>query len=299
MKDTTSHIKYLVANNFLEEAIKNLIKLSEGNRNTVFINQALQLSSRFKKEKFKIINGFSDGETEINRISFSILELCDEIMNYSFQNNTLNQTTYTKNSIIFEGNKGESYYKFIGSKILNYEITEYIHAGGFGVVYKARHRKLGNIVAFKISFEIDEGFEFLDEIMSVGITGLQLLNHNYIIKTIDMGEIVINGSKRIFIVMEYISGGTLADIKKEDLSKDEVLKRIEIFKKVCIGMHYSHNIKYTNKLGFQSKGLMHGDIKPANVLLTKDFQPKIMDYMFVDMSKLVEILDSTNKCNGI
>ena len=287
MKNTISSIKDLVANNLLGEAIKALIELS--NENTVFVNQALQLSSRFKKEKFNIINGLSDDKIEMNRISFSTLELCDEIKNYLNHKNDLTQPRHKEDSISFVDRKEKFYEKFIGLKIMNYEIIEYIHAGGFGGVYKARHNKLRNIVALKISHEIDEGFEFLDEIMSVGITGLQLLNHKYIIRTIDMGEIIINDSKRIFIIMEYISGGTLADLNKENLSGDEVLKRIEIFKKVCRGMHYSHNIRYRNKLGFQSTGLMHGDIKPANILLTETLEPRIMDFMFVDMSKLVEI----------
>lgn len=89
--------------------------------------------------------------------------------------------------------------------------------------------------------------------------------------------------------MEYIAGGTLADLNKKNLLKDEVLKRIDIFKKVCRGMHYAHNVRYRNKLGFQSLGLMHGDIKPANILLTETLEPRIMDFMFVDMSKLMDI----------
>lgn len=277
-------IKNLVSEFRIEEAIKQLILLLE---NTNHINQALQISSRFKKEKFNIINGLSDDKTEMNKISYSILELCDELKNYlpEIQNESL-LLTGVKDQLDDSLN---FYDKFIGLSILNYEIVEYIHAGGFGGVYKAKHNRLGTVYAIKISHEIDEGFEFLDEIMSIGITGLQLLNHKYIVKTYDVGEIVIHGTKRMFIVMEFIDGGTLADLEKQNLSYSEVLNRIEIFKKVCRGIYYSHTLRYTNKLGFQSQGLMHGDIKPANILLTKSFEPRIMDFMFVDMSKLVEI----------
>jgi serine/threonine protein kinase len=279
-------IKSMVSYGHIEAAISFLIDLSERAGNTTYINQALLLSSRFKKEKFNLLNGLSDDKFEMNRITFSILEICDEISGYFSINkqSMLDHINYGKNK-----NDEDVFEKFVGMKILNYTITEFIHAGGFGAVYKAVHNKLGNIVAIKITYEIDEGFGFLDDIMSVGITGLQLLNHKYIIKIIDMGEILIEKSMRIFIIMEYISGGSLADLRKDNLNEEEVLNRIDIFKKVCRGILYSHNIKYTDRYGFQHIGLMHGDIKPMNILLTKAGDPKIMDFMFVDMRLLVNI----------
>jgi serine/threonine protein kinase len=277
-------IKRLVAQGHIDEAIKTLVQVAE---NTPYINNSLLISSRYRKESFNIINGINDSTIELNRISSSILSLSDEILNYfiiSENNIVINNTIY--------GNleeKETSFEEILWLKIDKYIITEYIHSGGFGSVYKAKHSHLGHTYALKISHEIEEGFDFLDEIVSLGVTGLQLLNHQYIVKTYDIGEVVINSTKRIYLVMEFIDGGTLADIKKTDLRKENVWDRLEIFKKVCSGIHYAHNLKYTNKLGFQVMGLMHGDIKPSNILLTKKGEPKIMDFMFVDMTKLVEI----------
>ncbi|MBK8656913.1 MAG: serine/threonine protein kinase [Haliscomenobacter sp.] len=287
-KSAVEEIKRLISYGKTEEAIQTVIAFAE---NTTLINEALQLSSRYKKEKFNIINGLTSQKdnTEINSISFSVLNLVDELFlsiktDQSKFNHTLEYQIIDTNR-----DRDDAFEAVIGLKIDKYQITEYIHSGGFGSVYKAKHTHLGHTYAVKISHEIEEGFDFLDEIISLGVTGLQLLNHPYIVKTYDVGEVVINSSKCFYIVMEFIDGGTLNNITKTGLQKADVWNRIDIFKKVCLAMHYSHNLKYTNKLGFQVTGLMHGDIKPANILLTKNNEPKIMDFMFVDMSKLVEI----------
>lgn len=280
----TQQIKRLVGQGRIEDAIKTLVQVAE---NTPYINDSLLLSGRYRKEKFNVINGTSDGTTEINRVSSSILSLSDEILSYFIASNNHKAET---NKIHDSYEVAESTFEaLIGLKIDKYLITEYIHSGGFGSVYKAKHSHLGHIYALKISHEIEGGYDFLDEIISLGVTGLQLLNHHYIVKTYDIGEVVINGTKRIYMAMEFIDGGSLADIEKTGLGKENIWERIELFKKICSGIHYAHNLKYTNRIGFQVTGLMHGDIKPANILLTKKGEPKIMDFMFVDMSKLVEI----------
>ncbi len=279
MKDQIQQIKLLVAHDEMEEALKRLIQIAE---NTPFINDTLLLSNRYRKEKLRFINGTNENATEINRITAAVLALSDELLLFAEQPSNAPMSKVQR----LQENKPES---IIGLAIDKYLITDYIHAGGFGTVYKARHSHLGHTYAVKISHEIELGFDFLDEIISLGITGLQLLDHPSIIKTFDIGEVVLHGGKRIYIVMEYIEGGTMADLTKSGLGKGEIWRRVEIFRKVCLGIHYAHHLKYTNKLGFQVTGLMHGDIKPSNILMRNGTEPKIMDFMFVDMSKLVEI----------
>lgn len=263
MSSQIEMIKDFIAQGDTENALRWLIYSA---KNTPYINAALQLSGRLKKEQFNLINGISEGNIELNKISTSVLVLADELLKTENRKNELKINQPLNKSD--ESDRDEVFNSVIGLDIDKYSVTGYIHSGGFGSVYKAKHKNLGHTYALKISHEIEEGFDFLDEIISLGVTGLQLLNHSNIVKTYDVGEVIINNTNRIYIVMEFVEGGTLADLSKFGLKKEDVWKRIEIFKKICLGIHYAHNLRYTNRLGFQVRGLMHGDIKPANILLT-------------------------------
>ena len=95
--------------------------------------------------------------------------------------------------------------------------------------------------------------------------------------------------------MEFITGGTLNELPKENLSIDEINGRLKIFEKICEAILYAHTRKYRNTAGYTVTGLMHGDIKPGNVLLTEERDPKVMDFMFVDLHRLLEIETKTPK----
>jgi hypothetical protein len=179
--------------------------------------------------------------------------------------------------------------RFIGKKINNYVITDYIHSGGFGSVYKAQHIHLDKICAIKISHQITRGYRNLKDVIAVGLNGLRLLNHPNIVRVEDVCKMSLDGDTRLVIVMEFISGGTLKELAKDNLSKEEINGRLKIFKKICDAIQYAHTKKYRNTAGYTVTGLMHGDIKPGNVLLTEEREPKVMDFMFVDLHRLLEI----------
>jgi serine/threonine protein kinase len=178
---------------------------------------------------------------------------------------------------------------FIGLKINSYIITEYINSGGFGSVYKAKHENLERVVAIKISHQITRGYRNIKDVLSVGVNGLKHLIHPNIVKVEDLFEGSFRDEKRLVIVMEYVPGGALKDLKKEGLSKEEMAQRMAIFTKICHAIFYAHTKKYKNSMGLPITGLMHGDIKPTNVLLTTAGEPKVMDFMFVDLNRLLEI----------
>lgn len=297
MITSIKNIKDLISQGKVGKSIDMLTFIA---KQTDYYNSAVLISSRFEQYSLSEINGTDNNKIEKNKLINSILQLCDKISKeYPNNQETINgkpiktskkiEYIETESAFNHNSNNNNLFQELIGFQINNYVITEYIHSGGFGSVFKAKHKHLNNIYAIKISHEVESGFDLLDEILSLGITGLQVLNHDYIVKTYDIGKIIINGSMRIFIVMEFIDGGDLDKISRTNLSVKEIWDRIDIFNKICQGIYYSHTIKYKNKFGFQVVGLMHGDIKPANILITQKRIPKIMDFMFVDMTKLIEI----------
>jgi serine/threonine-protein kinase len=180
-----------------------------------------------------------------------------------------------------------------GTRVGNYEILKFLGAGGFGNVYLAKQVHLHSVYAIKISHEIKVGREYLDNIISVGISSLKSLKHRNVITVHDVGEIEIDSNPRIYIVMDYIKGGTLDELAKSDLSKEAINNKIAIFRKVCLAIEAAHKLVHHNRFGFEIHGLYHGDIKPQNILMEEQNEPIVIDFMFVDMNSLYEIIVNT------
>jgi serine/threonine protein kinase len=143
-----------------------------------------------------------------------------------------------------------------------YELIEKIGGGGMAVVYKARCKLLDRFVAVKIlrpEFTNDEEFvkRFRIEAQSAAS-----LSHPNIVSIYDVGH---EGNIH-YIVMEYIDGITL----KEYISHEGFLKwkqAVNIAIQICSAIEQAHR-----------NHIVHRDIKPHNILLTKDGIAKVTDF---------------------
>ncbi len=142
-----------------------------------------------------------------------------------------------------------------------YKIAEVVGKGGMGIVYKAEDTKLKRKVALKfLPPELTRDTEAKERFVLEARTAAALSHPN--ICTIH--EISEEEGKS-FIAMEYIEGQCLkARMGKEPLKLEEVL---EIAIQVAEGMDEAHK-----------KGIIHRDIKSANIMVTDKGQAKIMDF---------------------
>jgi serine/threonine protein kinase len=151
----------------------------------------------------------------------------------------------------------------IGTLLLNrYELLEKIGEGGMGVVYKAKCHLLNRFVAVKIlKTELSNDEDFVARFKREA-TSIAKLSHTNIVNIHDVGsENNIN-----FIIMEYINGKTLKQVIKEKgrLSSQDTLG---IVLQVAKALDCAH-----------SNNIIHRDIKPDNIMITKDMIVKIMDF---------------------
>ncbi len=133
-----------------------------------------------------------------------------------------------------------------GTLLGPYEILALIGAGGMGEVYKARDTRLNRMVAVKVSHErFSDRFE--REARSIAS-----LNHPHICSLYDIGP--------DYLVMEYVDGKPLGPIT-------ETRKLLDLAVQVADGMAAAH-----------AAGLVHRDLKPDNILVTRDGRAKILDF---------------------
>ncbi len=151
----------------------------------------------------------------------------------------------------------------IGMMIGNrYEIIEKIGTGGMSDVYKAKCHKLNRFVAMKVlKQEFSENANFVSKFRIEAQAAAGLMHPN-IVNVYDVGE--ENGI--YFIVMELVEGITLKKYieKKARLGYKEA---VSIAIQVCMGIQVAHN-----------NHIIHRDIKPQNIIISKDGKVKVTDF---------------------
>jgi serine/threonine protein kinase len=167
---------------------------------------------------------------------------------------------------------------FIGQNFGRYQILERLGEGGMATVYKAYDSRLDREVAIKVirrdAFPADQ-IEMLLKRFERESKSLAKLSHPNIVGVLDYGE--HDGSP--YLVMEYLSGGTLKELLGEPMPWQEAIKLIL---PIAQALDYVHGNNIINR-----------DVKPSNVLMTLKGEPKLSDFglvkVFGDESK-----DATN-----
>lgn len=153
--------------------------------------------------------------------------------------------------------------KYIG-KVLDgrYEILEEVGNGGMAVVYKAKDFDTGAIVAVKIlREEYLDNEEFCRRFRNES-RAIALLNHPNIVKIFD----VCNSPSLQYIVMEYIDGISLKDyIEQQRVVR--VKEAVHFTTQILRALMHAH-----------SKGIVHRDIKPQNIMLLPNGRIKVTDF---------------------
>jgi tetratricopeptide (TPR) repeat protein len=155
----------------------------------------------------------------------------------------------------------------IGETISTYQILEEIGSGGMGIVYKAKDLKLGRFIALKfLSGTLSDNKEAKERFFQEA-KAAAALNHQNICTIYEVAE--VEGSS--FIAMEYIQGESLRDrIIRKSLDITEV---VDITFQIAKGLKEAH-----------AKGIVHRDIKSANIMLTESGQAKITDFGLAKLS---------------
>ncbi len=147
-----------------------------------------------------------------------------------------------------------------------YELDGVVGRGGMAEVYRARDIRLDRIVAIKTlraDLARDQIFQarFRREAQSAAS-----LNHPNIVAVYDTGEDMATGVPVPYIVMEFVDGRTVRDLL-QDGHRLLPERSLEIIDGVLRALDYSHQA-----------GIVHRDIKPGNVMVTRNGDIKVMDF---------------------
>jgi len=160
-----------------------------------------------------------------------------------------------------------------GQSIGRYHILEQLGEGGMAIVYKAYDTRLERNVALKVLRTDLFGSAIIEQILKRferEAKSLAKLSHSSIVNILDYGE--FEGSP--YLVMEYLPGGTLKQKLGHAIPWHEA---IQILLPISRGLAYAHQ-----------HGVIHRDVKPANVLMKEENIPVLTDF---GIAKLLEGAD--------
>jgi formylglycine-generating enzyme required for sulfatase activity/predicted Ser/Thr protein kinase len=143
-----------------------------------------------------------------------------------------------------------------------YRIVRVLGRGGMGTVYLAQDTLLGRPVALKVpTFTDDDGPEALERFQREARSAAQL-RHPNICPVYDVGT--IDGIH--YLSMAYIDGMPLSKVLRDGPRPDPAWSAA-VIRKVALALHAAHQC-----------GVIHRDVKPGNVLLTRDGEPVLTDF---------------------
>ena len=161
--------------------------------------------------------------------------------------------------------------KLIGTRLDGrYELTDLVGEGGMANVYRASDVLDNRVVAVKIlknEYSESEEFQrrFRDESKAIA-----MMSHPNIVKIYDMGF----SDKMQYIVMEYIDGITLKEYLKQRNGALTWKEVVHFATQVLSALDHAH-----------SKGIVHRDVKPQNIMLQADGSIKMMDFGIARFSR--------------
>ncbi len=146
--------------------------------------------------------------------------------------------------------------------ITGYEIINEIHRGGQGVVYQAVQQKTKRKVAIKVLLDGTHASRAGRRRFQREIELVAQLKHPNIVAVFHSDE---TEEGRQYCVMDYVRGVSLDRyVREKNFNLAELLT---LFAKICDAVNYAHR-----------KGVIHRDLKPGNILVDNEGEPKVLDF---------------------
>ncbi len=167
-----------------------------------------------------------------------------------------------------------------GTKLGQYEVQDFIGQGAMGLVYRAYHAQLARTGAVKVMQAIapdsDSIARFRREAQAIA-----QMRHPNILNVFDFGE----HEGMPYMIVEYVPGGSLANrLNQGHVDQAAALKYL---RGIAAGLDHAHGL-----------GIIHRDVKPANVLLEKDDTPVLADFGLAKLLQSSSVKSMTGVTTG-
>lgn len=171
------------------------------------------------------------------------------------------------------------------TKIGRFVLLERVGAGGMGTVYAAYDPKLDRKIAIKVLRPGEDGDDVDPSALLAEARALAKLTHPNVVTVFEVGTLDDHDEAQIFLAMEFVDGATLHNWVAEPRAP-ELIRRAAV--EVCKGLAAAHAV-----------GIVHGDIKPANVAITEGDRAIVLDFGLARMPERPDAEGERTSANGV
>jgi formylglycine-generating enzyme required for sulfatase activity/predicted Ser/Thr protein kinase len=160
----------------------------------------------------------------------------------------------------------------IGQTLSHYRILEKLGEGGMGVLYRARDARLERDVAIKVLRPEALGDASRRHRFAQEAKAASALNHPHIVTVYDVGQVAVSGGQVDFIAMECVEGRSLGQVMAE--------RRLGVSEAVDCAIQIAEALAAAH-----AAGIVHRDVKPANIMLTDAGRVKVLDFGLAKLAR--------------
>lgn len=221
-----------------------------------------------QRDRAAIVENLCDGDSEIRAQVGALLEADGEMPELDTPSRLLG-LPQTDSEKTIDG-AGAAIPERVGS----YTVVRLIGAGRFGAVYEATQAKTRRVVALKVVRLGRTGAQALQR-FEFEATALARLSHPGIAQIYEAGVDTNSGEARPFLAMEMVNGALITEFANRE--KLDLRSRVRLVARACEAVQHAHE-----------RGIVHLDLKPANIIVSADGYPKIVDFGVAMMSDAPE-----------
>ena len=221
----------------------------------------------------------------VNRLITSIAEL----LSLPQERGSLRQlATPVRLSMTFE-TLADNPESLIGTQLGAFVIERLLAAGGSGIAYLGRNPRTGQQVCVKVSLPVLSDMEGIRGALARGIRGLVALNHPHIVRVHEFEGLELGDTRSFYVVMDYVEGVLLDRwVAALPRNQDGLRSFFRMAFLIARALEAAHACRHLDSAGFETVGVMHGDVKPGNILVRVDDTPAILDFMMVDIHRALD-----------
>ena len=177
----------------------------------------------------------------------------------------------------------------VGTRIGSYVIEAKLGAGGSGVVYRVRTSNYPYPLALKLFHPLRAAYAHLFPLFARGFRAVEAVHHQNVIGVHDHGVFEFSGAKRAYFTMDLVEGVPL-DVwcGRIEATIERYRLALPVFRQVASALCAAHETSYIDELGFEVRSVLHGDMKPGNVMVEESGHARLLDFLQLDVQRLID-----------